>query len=622
MASNGSGTKGNKTRKSRRQYITRRNRSESILLESAWEVCNQVGGIHTVIRTKAASMVEKWGDHYCLVGPYLTKNVESEFEESHHYNDPIGLAVKRLNERGYEVRYGRWLIAGRPRVILFNPFSIFSDLHDIKYELWNDHGIESDGGDDLIDQVSAFGYLFHLFLNELIQQEGVPRKIITHFHEWMAGVAIPLIRKKNLPVTTVFTTHATMLGRYIAMNDTEFYYRLPFYKWEDESVHFNIDPIVRMERAAAHGAHVFTTVSELTGVECKHLIGRKPDVILPNGINIDRYSKLYEFQNLHYEFKRKIHQFVMGHFFQSYSFDLENTLYFFTSGRFEYRNKGFDLTLEALARLNWRLKQQGEEKTIVVFFVTRQPYTSINPQVMKNRAVMEEIRQTCKAIQKQIGENLFFQTALHKEPKLANLGDYVDEYWWMRLRRTIQSWQSDSLPPVITHNLVNDADDEILSFLRTSGMVNRPEDRVKIVYHPDFISPMEPLLGMEYGQFVRGCDLGIFPSYYEPWGYTPLECIASGVPAITSDLSGFGDFVMRTMSAPVDRGVYVVNRRNQSYEEAADQLANYLFAFMQKSRRERSTMRNRAESSSVTFDWSKVTMYYDLAYRLAFQRGY
>jgi glycogen(starch) synthase len=211
----------------------------------------------------------------------------------------------------------------------------------------------------------------------------------------------------------VFTTHATLLGRYLAMNDAQFYEHLEFYNWEKEANYFNVRTIVDIERAAAHGAHVFTTVSNVTARECKFLLGREPEIILPNGLNITRFEVLHHIQNMHSEFKGKIHDFIMGHFFQSYSFELDKTIYFFTSGRYEYHNKGYDLTLEALARLNWKMQYAGIDRTVVCFFITKQPFTSINPEVLEAKAKIEDIRRACEEIEKQIGEKLLNQALIN-----------------------------------------------------------------------------------------------------------------------------------------------------------------------------------------------------------------
>ena len=598
---------------------------DALLVEVAWEVCNQVGGIYTVIRSKVPATVPAWGERYCLLGPYFAHQAQGEFEPDddlavHTAADPFGAAVRTMRAAGYDVHLGTWLVTGRPRVVLINPFQAYEKLGALKTDLWQRHGIPAPDTDDLLHQVIAFGHLTTVYFQHLAAQVKPAQRLLGHFHEWMTGVAIPELRRLQVPAHLLFTTHATLLGRYLAMNDGDFYDHLMWVDWEAEARKFNIEPAVRMERAAAHGSHVFTTVSELTVRECIYLLDRIPDAVLPNGLNIERFVALHEFQNLHQQYKAKIHEFVMAHFFQSYAFDLDKTLYFFTSGRYEYHNKGFDLTLEALARLNHRLQQSGLEGQVVMFFITKRPFTSINPQVLERRAMLDEVHETCRAIEAQVGERLFYAAAASQDHKLPELGAMVDDYWKLRYRRTLQSWKTKALPPVITHNLVNDGDDDILAFMRRANLLNHRHDRVKMVYHPDFVSPASPLLGMEYGQFVRGCHLGVFPSYYEPWGYTPLECVARGVPAITSDLSGFGDYVLQTIPDPEAKGIFVVHRQEKSFDESAEELTEMMWQFVLLNRRERIMQRNGVESSAELFDWKNLRVHYDRAYALALER--
>src|SRR5690554_52261 len=377
--------------------------SNSYLFEVAWEVCNQVGGIYTVIRSKVPTVIEQWGkDNYYLIGPYFEEQAAAHFEPATDYSTEVGKAVLKMQERGFEVYYGKWIVSGRPHVVLFNPFSVFDKLPEIKHFMYQDFFISLPGQDELIDKVAAFGFQVREFLKYLCSSGFCQKRVIAHFHEWMSGVPIPGLRKENLNMKIVFTTHATLLGRYLAMNDTRFYEHLPFYNWEAEALKFNVKPIVEIERASAHGAHVFTTVSELTARECTHLLGRTPDLILPNGLNIQRFEALHHVQNQHLQYKEKIHDFVMGHFFQSYSFDLDNTIYFFTSGRYEYHNKGYDLTLEALARLNWRMQQARSPITVVAFFITKRPFYTFNPDVLHSKALIEDISRVCEEIKEQI----------------------------------------------------------------------------------------------------------------------------------------------------------------------------------------------------------------------------
>jgi len=588
-----------------------------MLLEVAWEVCNQVGGIYTVIRSKAPAMVKLYQSNYCLIGPYLNKNIHAELEPLDDSEDIFGQAASALRKKGFEVYYAQWLITGKPKVILLNPNAIQDKaLSVVKYLLWKNHAIGTPGDHALINQVVSFGYLTKLFFDELVKISGKTQPLVAHFHEWMAGLPILDLKKEKMPVKTIFTTHATQLGRHLAINSPLFYAHLPFFKWEDEAKKFGIASEAAIEYGCAQKADVLTTVSEVTARECKHILKRKPDVVLPNGLNIERFEALHEFQNLHVKYKEEIHQFVMSHFFQSYSFDLNKTIYFFTSGRYEYKNKGFDLTLEALNRLNQRLKAEKSEITVVMFFVTKRDFYSIKPEVLQSKAMMQEIQQTCDAIQNQIGKKLFYESTTRYDNQLPNLNEFVDEYWKLRYRRTIQSWKTKKNPLVITHKLVNEEHDEILTYLHAKKLLNSPTDPVKIVYHPDFINTSNPLFGMEYHQFVRGCHLGIFPSYYEPWGYTPLECMASGVPSITSDLSGFGDYILHHLPEHEQYGLHVIERGKRTFDWSAKQLEEVMYVFLNQSRRERIMQRNNVENNSSIFDWSNLIKHYQEAYAI------
>jgi len=595
---------------------SRPRRSEPMLMEIAWEVCNQLGGIYTVIRSKVPSMVDRWGSRYYLIGPYNHAKASVEFEAAPLVGS-VGKTVKQLRELGIYAHYGRWLVTGRPHVVLLEYLDVFSRLHEIKYRLWADHDISIPGDDELINNVTAFGEVCRMFLSILGHNESPRRQIVAHFHEWMGAAAVPMLRHEGWPGTIVFTTHATRLGRCLAMNDHRFYDHLPYYDAQAESENFNIQSQHQLERAAAHGAHVFTTVSDVTADECRHLLGRPVDLLLPNGLNIQRFTAMHEFQNLHRIYKKKIHDFTIGHFFPSYHFDLNKTLYFYTSGRYEYHNKGMDLTIEALARLNHMIQQAGSDVTVVAFIITKTHVRSIDVNALHSSAMLDEFRTLSDAIKDQIGQRLLLAAAQGNIPDLNSL---VDEYWRLRLRRTIHAWKRDTLPSTVTHDLVNPADDPVLNQLRSCQLWNQTDNPVKVIYHPDFISPTNPLFGMEYDQFVRGCHLGVFPSYYEPWGYTPLESIALGVPAVTTDLAGFGSYLMQLLPDHEDKGMYVLPRRNRSFDQSAQALADRLFTYSQMSRRDRIALRNNVESFSVHFDWHNLGKCYHEAHELALDR--
>ncbi|MEM8738475.1 MAG: glycosyltransferase [Planctomycetota bacterium] len=592
-------------------------RADPMLIEVAWEACNQVGGIYTVLRSKVPSMMSRWGNRYCLVGPYNDKSAPIEFEPAPMVG-PVGTAVKQMREMGFGAEYGRWLVSGRPHIVLLHLGDTYRYLNDIKYRLWADHGIPTPSDDALINDVLAFGESVRLLLSMLGAKESHRRRIVAHFHEWMAGAAVPMLRKEAWPGSIVFTTHATLLGRYLAMHNPVFYDHLSFFNAAEEAKHFNIEAQHGLERAAAHGSHVFTTVSDITGQECTHLLGRTPDLLLPNGLNIERFSAIHEFQNLHQKYKEQIHEFTIGHFFPSYHFDLDHTLYMFTSGRYEYRNKGMDVTIDALAKLNHRLRAAETPVTVVFFIITKAPVHSINVAELQSNAMLQDFRDAADAIKDQIGGKLFYDATAGHIPDLNTL---VDDYWRLRLRRTIQSWKRPGLPAIVTHDMVDDAGDAVLNQLRTCQLFNHPHDRVKVVFHPDFITATNPLFGMDYEDFVRGNHLGVFPSYYEPWGYTPLESIALGVPAITSDLSGFGSYLKDLNLGQDERGLTILNRRQKDFDATAHELCERMFAFCQLSRRERITVRNSVESFSEHFDWHNLGRLYHEAHSIALDRG-
>ncbi len=590
--------------------------SSAFLVETAWEVCNQVGGIYTVIRSKVPAMTRQWGENYCLVGPLLNKNIAAEFDDIHERKGSLGKAVSRMEADGHKLKYGVWLVTGRPVTVLFDLKAMTQQSDATRNRLEQEHNIHINPEEELQNQVIALAELSTIFFRYLAEElDKESKTLITHCHEWMSALPILSFKNTDLPIKTVFTTHATAIGRYVAMNDENFYGKLNMYDWENEARYYNILAIAEIERYVAQSCDILTTVSDVTARECKQFYSRVPDVITPNGLNIKRFVAFHEVQNLHGAYKDVIHQFVMGHFFNSSPFDLDKTLYFFTSGRYEFRNKGFDITLEALELLNQMMKEAKLDTTVVMFFITKRPTWSINPEVLQSRGVMEEIRKTTEAIEKQVGDRLFQAAAESMTDfKLPDLNVMVDDYLRLKYRRILQSWKSDKWPIVTTHNLVDDINDEILQYVRRNEMVNSPKDKVKIVYHPDFIDSTSPLFGIDYGEFVRGCHLGIFPSFYEPWGYTPLECIARGVPTITADFSGFGDYINAHMDDHEDYGVYVLKRYRKKPEVAAKDLANMMFKFIKLTRRNRMVQRNRAEDLSEHFDWGSLVDYYNKAY--------
>ena len=586
------------------------------LFEVAWEVCTQVGGIYTVLRSKAPATVRRWGDAYCLIGPYREAAARIELEPQ-PAPGVFGEVVAALGALGWRLHFGRWLVTGRPQVLLVDLGSAAPYLAETKAALWRDNGISSPDGDWEYDEAVLLGAVASEFLARF-QRRVAPRPVLAHFHEWQGGAALPRLRHAGARVATVFTTHATLVGRSLSAANVDLYGHLGSINAGAVAGEHGFAHRHAVEGAAAQAADVFTTVSAITALEAQQFLGRRPDVLLPNGLNIERFAAPHEFQVLHQRNKQVIHEFVMGHFFPSYTFDLDRTIYAFTAGRYEYRNKGLDVFIEALYQLNERMRAEESPATVVAFIVTRAPYRALNVETLNRQAMFNELHDTCFAISEDIGRRLLQTVATGRMPTMADL---LDEYAAVRLKRMMHALRERPLPTIVTHDLVDNTKDPVLGHLRARGLWNGPEDRVKVVFHPEFMSATSPVLGMDYDQFVRGCHVGVFPSYYEPWGYTPLECVVRGIPAITSDLSGFGHYVMEHVPDHDARGVYVARRREASFEQTVEQVTGWLHALTKLNRRERVTLRNAVENQAEQFDWNVLGRFYADAHRLALGRA-
>uniref|UniRef100_A0A8D2HU50 Glycogen [starch] synthase n=1 Tax=Urocitellus parryii TaxID=9999 RepID=A0A8D2HU50_UROPR len=527
----------------------------TVLFEVAWEVANKVGGIYTVLQTKAKVTGDEWGDNYYLVGPYTEQGVRTQVE----LLEPPTPALKRT-----------------------------------------------------LDSMNSKGCKF------LAQNEEKPH-VVAHFHEWLAGIGLCLCRARRLPVATIFTTHATLLGRYLCAGAVDFYNNLENFNVDKEAGERQIYHRYCMERAAAHCAHVFTTVSQITAIEAQHLLKRKPDIVTPNGLNVKKFSAMHEFQNLHAQSKARIQEFVRGHFYGHLDFNLDKTLYFFIAGRYEFSNKGADVFLEALARLNYLLRVNGSEQTVVAFFIMPARTNNFNVETLKGQAVRKQLWDTANTVKEKFGRKLYESLLVGSLPDMNKMLDKED---FTMMKRAIFATQRQSFPPVCTHNMLDDSSDPILTTIRRIGLFNSSADRVKVIFHPEFLSSTSPLLPVDYEEFVRGCHLGVFPSYYEPWGYTPAECTVMGIPSISTNLSGFGCFMEEHIADPSAYGIYILDRRFRSLDDSCSQLTSFLYSFCQQSRRQRIIQRNRTERLSDLLDWKYLGRYYMSARHMALAKAF
>uniref|UniRef100_A0A8C7SUC6 Glycogen [starch] synthase n=1 Tax=Oncorhynchus mykiss TaxID=8022 RepID=A0A8C7SUC6_ONCMY len=586
---------------------------DAVLFEIAWEVANKVGGIYTVIQTKARLTAEEWGENYFLVGPYVESNVRTQVELIEPTNPALKRAIDKMNSSGCKVYFGRWLIEGSPYVVLIDVAFTAWNLDKWKKELWDNFSIGVPWFDREANDAVLFGFLTAWLLGEVAQCEEPPH-ILAHFHEWLAGLGLALCRQRQLPVATIFTTHATLLGRYLCAGSVDFYNNLADFNVDKEAGDRQIYHRYCLERTAARCAHVFTTVSQITAVEAEHLLKRKPDIITPNGLNVKKFSAMHEFQNLHAQSKNRIQEFIRGHFYGHLDFNLDKCLFLFIAGRYEFSNKGADIFLEALARLNYLLRVNHSDVTVVAFFIMPARTNNFNVETLKGQAVRKQLWETLAC--EKIIKRMYFYGQLPDVSKMLSKDDFT------MMKRAIFATQRQCQPPICTHNMLEDSNDPILTCIRRIGLFNSSADRVKVIFHPEFLSSTSPLLPMDYEEFVRGCHLGVFPSYYEPWGYTPAECTVMGIPSISTNLSGFGCFMEEHIADPSAYGIYILDRRYRGVDESCNQLTSYLFQFCQQSRRARIIQRNRTERLSDLLDWRYLGRYYISARHMALAKAF
>uniref|UniRef100_A0A7N8X2W7 Glycogen [starch] synthase n=1 Tax=Mastacembelus armatus TaxID=205130 RepID=A0A7N8X2W7_9TELE len=529
----------------------------AVLFEIAWEVANKVGGIYTVIQTKARLTAEEWGENYFLVGPYVESNVRTQVELIEPTNPELKRTIDKMNSSG------------------------------CKYAA----------------------------------QSEEPPHVVAHFHEWLAGLGLVLCRHRQLPVATIFTTHATLLGRYLCAGNVDFYNNLAEFNLDKEAGDRQIYHRYCLERAAAHCAHVFTTVSQITAIEAEHLLKRKPDIVTPNGLNVKKFSAVHEFQNLHAQSKNRIQEFIRGHFYGHLDFNLDKCLFLFIAGRYEFSNKGADIFLEALARLNYLLRVNHSDVTVIAFFIMPARTNNFNVETLKGQAVRKQLWDTAHTVKERFGKKLYESLLVGQLPDVSKMLDKED---FTIMKRAIFATQRQCQPPICTHNMLEDSSDPILNCVRRIGLFNSSADRVKIIFHPEFLSSTSPLLPMDYEEFVRGCHLGVFPSYYEPWGYTPAECTVMGIPSVSTNLSGFGCFMEEHIADPSAYGTflyicYTFNCLNMQH------FTSYLLStgiYILDRRRQRIIQRNRTERLSDLLDWRYLGRYYTAARHMALAKAF
>lgn len=565
-------------------------------------------------------MTDTYGKNYCLIGPYIPEKAKLDFRPIAELDDsPLSNAIRHIRDLGYEIHYGYWLLEeARPKVILINPVIPKHRLDAVKTTLWQHEGISALESNAILDQVLGFGEVTRLFLTKLISETDINQDVIAHCHEWMSAAGLAETVRQQVRIATVFTAHATLLGRYLAPNENDYYSKFPAYDWQQKAREYGIEAQVKIERNAAKYANVLVTNSDLTARECDAFLDRLPDSIVHSGIH-RKPGVGHEVFEKHLQHREEIDAFVNALFSPSYQLKSEKTLYFFTSGRYEFQNKGFDITLQAIARLNAELVRRKSDMNVVLFIISKQPFYNIKPDVLEARQRFQELQRICKLISARLGPRIYANVTGSTGHKLPDLNQLVDDELQMTWRQALANFKRDSLPPITTHHLTGY--DEVLEICRQAGLGNKEDDRVKVIYHPDFIERATSLFSMDYLEFVRGCHLGVFPSLYEPWGYASMETVLHGTPVIFSDVSGFGRFAKQAAGMEGNHEVKVVKRYGLSSEDAIIQLTEIFTEFIEDFENQQYIPRATLPKSVLdSLCWSELQKRYEENYKLALIR--
>lgn len=579
------------------------------LYEVSWEVCNKVGGINTVLKSKAALMCEHY-EEYTLIGPYFAHNAALEFEESEPPT-PIREAFDTVKRDGIYCRYGTWQIKGEPRAILID-FSNFVKQKDrLKAQLYERYQIDSLGATWDYEEPVLFSAAVARLLREIEQRVDGP--IVGHYHEWMTGATCLFLKILGSSIRNVFTTHATMLGRAICGSGGDLYEMLPTMDPRAEAYRHGVQAKYFTERASAQECDVFTTVSEITGIEAEKILGRKPDVLVLNGLDISRFPTFEETSIKHITCRERIREFLTYHFFPHYLFPLEHNLIFFITGRFEFKNKGIDVTIEALSRLNELLKQDGD-RTVTVFIWIPMEHGGVKIELLENKNYYAHIKNYIEYNSEDILKKVLYDFLGNQDITSESL--FTSEFL-RNMKQDLMQFQRQGSPPIFTNYIPDEEQNIVARRLRELGLDNSKEQRVKVIVQPVYLDGNDGLVNLSYYDAIAGSHLGLFPSYYEPWGYTPLETAAMGVSALTTDLAGFGRFIEPHVEG--NEGIHVLHRLGKKHDEIVEEYAQQLLSFTQLTHEERVQHKIAAKTLARLCDWKEFITFYLEAHQKALE---
>jgi len=594
-----------------------------LVFEVSWEVCNKVGGIWTVISSKANQIKKYYGNNYICVGPFFADKLAGQFEENPTPEDCKDVC-KELTEKGIVLHFGKWLIKGEPKTILVDYTNFRFNTDQIKKELWESFQVDSLYSNNAeYNEPLVWSYACGIAIEKLAKLYN--KKAVAQFHEWLAGAGLLYLRKNDIPVGTVFTTHATVMGRALASANVDLFYKpeggercnLELIDIDKKSYEFHTEGKHLIEKASANNADVFTTVSEITGMEAGYVLKRKPDKLLSNGLDIDKFPTFEEASIEHRRHRGMIREFMIYYFFPYYQFDIKNTLFFFLAGRYEFRDKGIDVYIQALARLNDRLKLEKSDKTIVAFIWVPAGVKGINQDILENRTLFNDIKDGLDEEMDNIHKNILYDIVSRK--KIVE-GTVLSKNFIEETKKKVMKFKKKGIPPIVTHDLLNYGD-TIVEHLLKSGLDNMDDDRVKMIFYPIYLTGADGLLDLTYYEAMQGGHLGVFPSFYEPWGYTPLEAAALGVSSVTTDLAGFGRYILRKKERKYP-GIFVLKRMDRTDEQIINDLTNFMYKFTKFSKQERAKNKIEAKKIAGFADWKHLVMNYIDSHNLAFEKRF
>ena len=537
------------------------------IFESSWEVCNKVGGIYTVLSTRAKTLQEALQDKIVFIGPDFWKEQESPYfkEDKTLFADWQGEA----SQQGLKVRVGRWTVPGEPIAILvdFNPY--FEKKDEIYGWLWEQYQVDSLHAYGDYDEASMFSYAAALVVESFYNHYlDLSKKVIYHANEWMCGLGALYINNKLPQIGTIFTTHATSIGRSIAGNMKPLYDYLFAYNGDQMAGELNMQSKHSIEKQTAHFVDCFTTVSDITAKECVELLDKPVDVVLPNGFDDSFVPNAQTFTRKRKAARKKMLDVANALLGENLD---DDTLLISTSGRYEFRNKGIDVFVEAMNRL---LRDRDLKKKVVAFI-----------------EVPGWVGEPRKDLQERLKSGQKYDTPLDV--------------------------------PQVTHWLHNMSHDNVLGMMKYYDMHNRQDEKVKVIFLPCYLDGKDGIVNLTYYDIVLGNDLCIYPSYYEPWGYTPLEAVAFKVPCITTDLAGFGLWANTVFGkyGEIEDGVKVIHRTDYNYSEVADIIKDTVAAYSTMDKKQIDTCRKHAGELSKKALWSEFIKFYYEAYDIALTKA-